>query len=150
MDPTTLAAYDAAAATFAQDWHGQPAPTDLHALIRRYFTPGRTADIGCGSGREVAWLHANGYPAVGYDPSEGLLGEARARYPDLAFKSAALPELAGDARLDVCYVLDPMLATGGGLVFSGGTKSGSSTRPAACSNACFSTLCSSRILPGQE
>jgi SAM-dependent methyltransferase len=97
MDEITLAAYDAAAASFAQDWHGQPAPADLHALIRRYFTPGRTADIGCGSGREVAWLHANGYPAVGYDPSEGLLGEARARYPDLAFKSAALPELAGIA-----------------------------------------------------
>ncbi len=56
---------------------------------------GRTADIGCGSGREVAWLSANGYPAVGYDPSDGLLTQARTRYPALQFERAALPELAG-------------------------------------------------------
>jgi SAM-dependent methyltransferase len=95
MDRTTLAAYDSAAAAFAEDWHRQPAPTDLHALVRRFFWPGRTADIGCGSGREVAWLCDNGYPAAGYDPSEGLLRQARARYPHRRFESAALPELAG-------------------------------------------------------
>ena len=93
MDRTTLAAYNDAATTFAEDWHAQPAPTDLHALIRYYFRPGLTADIGCGSGREVAWLAANGFPSVGYDASEGLLFEARARYPQLSFETAALPEL---------------------------------------------------------
>ncbi len=97
MDRNTLLAYDAAAATFAADWHEQPAPVDLHALVRRFFRSGLTADIGCGSGREVAWLCANGYPAVGYDPSDGLLAQARARYPQLAFETAALPELAGIA-----------------------------------------------------
>jgi SAM-dependent methyltransferase len=95
MDPQTLAAYDAHAQAFADDWHEQPAPADLHALVRCYFRQGRTADIGCGSGREVAWLCANGYPAVGYDPSEGLLAQARTRYPGLSFAQAALPELAG-------------------------------------------------------
>jgi SAM-dependent methyltransferase len=93
MDHPTLAAYDADAAAFAKDWHEQPPPSDLHALVRRYFRPGATADIGCGSGREVAWLVANGFPAIGYDASAGLLGEARARYPGLRFEAAALPEL---------------------------------------------------------
>ena len=93
MDRTTLAAYNDAATAFAADWHAQPPPTDLHALIRYYFRPGLTADIGCGSGREVAWLSANGFPSVGYDASEGLLFEARARYPQLSFETAALPEL---------------------------------------------------------
>jgi SAM-dependent methyltransferase len=97
MDRRTLAAYDTAAKTFAQDWHAQPAPADLHALVNRYFHPGLTADIGCGSGREVAWLCAHGYPAIGYDPSEGLLTEARSRYPRLRFNAAALPELTGIA-----------------------------------------------------
>jgi SAM-dependent methyltransferase len=97
MDRETLLAYDGAAAAFAADWHEQPAPADLHALVRRFFRPGLTADIGCGSGREVAWLAANGYRAVGYDPSDGLLAQARARYPQLAFETAALPELAGIA-----------------------------------------------------
>ena len=102
MDRSTVAAYDKSAADFAADWHAQPAAHDLHALVRRFFRPGATADIGCGSGREVAWLSANGFPTVGYDPSEGLLAQARARYPDLAFGPAALPELAGvaDASFD--------------------------------------------------
>ena len=95
MDQITLRAYETGAEGFAKDWHDQPAPTDLHALVRRFFRPGLTADIGCGSGREVAWLCANGYPAKGYDPSEGLLAQARARYPSLEFASAALPELTG-------------------------------------------------------
>jgi SAM-dependent methyltransferase len=94
MDRTTLAAYNAAATAFAEDWHAQPPPTDLHALIRHHFRPGLTADIGCGSGREVAWLAANGFPAIGYDASEGLLFEARARYPQHRFEAAALPDLA--------------------------------------------------------
>jgi SAM-dependent methyltransferase len=102
MDPPTVAAYDRSAAGFAADWHAQPAPADLHALLTRFFRPGRTADIGCGSGREVAWLNANGYPATGFDPSAGLLAQARARYPDLSFATAALPDLAGiaDASFD--------------------------------------------------
>jgi len=95
MDSQTLAAYDAHAQVFADDWHEQPAPADLHALVRRHFKPGRTADIGCGSGREVAWFCANGYAAVGYDPSDGLLAQARARYPGLPFARAALPALEG-------------------------------------------------------
>jgi SAM-dependent methyltransferase len=94
MDHRTLAAYDDGAAAFAADWHAQPPPADLHALIRYYFRPGLTADIGCGSGREVAWLDANGFPATGYDASGGLLAEARTRYPHLRFETAALPELA--------------------------------------------------------
>jgi SAM-dependent methyltransferase len=94
MDRQTLAAYDKDAAAFAKDWHGQPAPHDLHEIVARYFIRGgTTVDVGCGSGREVAWLNANGFPAVGFDASEGLLLEARTRYPDLSFAQAELPGL---------------------------------------------------------
>lgn len=98
MDRATLAAYDNEAAAFAQDWHAQPAPVDLHDVVTRFFVKGgATADIGCGGGREVAWLNANGFPAEGFDASEGLLAEARARYPALRFARAELPELSGIA-----------------------------------------------------
>ncbi len=98
MDRLTLAAYDHDAAAFAKDWHEQPAPVDLHDIVKRFFIKGgATADIGCGSGREVAWLNLHGFPATGYDASDGLLAEARARYPDLDFKHAELPELGGIA-----------------------------------------------------
>jgi SAM-dependent methyltransferase len=94
MDRGTLAAYDNDAAAFAKDWHEQPAPTDLHDVVTRFFIKGgRTADIGCGSGREVAWLTANGYPAEGFDASDGLLAQARSRYPQLTFARAELPAL---------------------------------------------------------
>ena len=105
MDQRTLDAYNAAAPDFAHDWSEQPAPVDLYALVQRFFVPGPTADIGCGSGREVAWLAANGFPATGFDPSEGLLREARARHPDLVFEQAALPELAGIADASFANVL---------------------------------------------
>jgi SAM-dependent methyltransferase len=98
MDRQTLAAYDKDAAAFAKDWHEQPPPTDLHDIVKRFFIPGGiTADIGCGSGREVAWLNANGFPAKGFDASEGLLAEARARYRLLDFVRAELPDLSGIA-----------------------------------------------------
>ncbi|WP_050462597.1 class I SAM-dependent methyltransferase [Herbaspirillum autotrophicum] len=102
MDQATLSAYDAAAASFAQDWESQPAPTDLHALLSRFLIPGTCADIGCGSGREVAWLDANGFQVCGYDASQGLLTQARLHHPHSEFRYAALPDLDGiaDASVD--------------------------------------------------
>jgi SAM-dependent methyltransferase len=96
MDRRTLAAYDQDAAAFAKEWQEQPTPSDLQAIVERFFIRGgTTADIGCGSGREVAWLNANGFPAVGFDASEALLKEARSRYPQFVFAQAGLPELRG-------------------------------------------------------
>ena len=95
MDRDTVRAYDAGAAGFAKDWHEQPTPVDLHALVKTFFRPGRVADVGCGSGREVAFLGAAGFDAVGYGASDALLEQARLRYPRLKFATAALPELAG-------------------------------------------------------
>ena len=96
MDRATLAAYDKDAAAFAKDWHEQPAPVDLHGVVEEYFIRGGTScDIGCGSGREVAWLNANDFVAEGFDASDGLLAEAKRRYPRLKFARAELPELKG-------------------------------------------------------
>jgi SAM-dependent methyltransferase len=95
MDARTLATYDSQAAAFATEWHAQPAPSDMQALLRRFFKPGPTADIGCGSGRDTAWFQENAFPAIGYDASEGLLAEARRLHPDLRFVMAALPALEG-------------------------------------------------------
>jgi 2-polyprenyl-3-methyl-5-hydroxy-6-metoxy-1,4-benzoquinol methylase len=96
VDRKTLAAYDLDAAAFAKEWHDQPAPGDLQEIVGRFFVRGgNSADIGCGSGREVAWLNANGFSAAGFDASEGLLAEARRRYPNFKFAHAELPELKG-------------------------------------------------------
>jgi trans-aconitate methyltransferase len=96
-DSRTMTAYDSASRSFADDWAAQPAPTDLHALVRRFFRPGPTADIGCGSGRDAGWLSAQGFPTTGFDASGGLLAEASQRFPEVTFRRAELPDLAGIA-----------------------------------------------------
>jgi SAM-dependent methyltransferase len=50
--------------------------------------------VGCGTGRDTAWLVQHGFAAVGYDPSHALLAEAGRRHPGIRFEPAALPELA--------------------------------------------------------
>ena len=105
MDPETLAAYDKGAAAFAEDWENQPPPTDMYGILRRFFVPGLTADIGCGSGRDTAWLVDNGFPARGYDASEALLREARKRHPGIEFVNASLPDLEGIADQSYTNVL---------------------------------------------
>jgi SAM-dependent methyltransferase len=95
VDRLTLGAYDDHPAAFAREWQAQAPPLDLYDLIRRYFSVGPTADIGCGSGRDTYWLSKNGYGAIGFDASKGLLAEAHRLHPDIEFRYAALPELVG-------------------------------------------------------
>ena len=105
MDTETLATYDANAAAYAAEWLAQEPPDDMYALLRTHFTPGPTADVGCGAGRDTAWLAANGFDARGFDASAGLLAEARAAHPALRFDQATLPELAGVERVAFQNVL---------------------------------------------
>src|SRR6266446_3779722 len=106
MDDATLSAYDRDATAFANDWDdAQPPPSDLHAVVRQFFSPGPTADVGCGSGRDAAWLNACGYPTKGFDASEGLLAEARRRHPQIHFSAAILPGLDGIAESSFANVL---------------------------------------------
>ncbi|HEX3358518.1 MAG TPA: class I SAM-dependent methyltransferase [Tepidisphaeraceae bacterium] len=95
MDTRTLNAYDQQAHAFAEDWHRQPPPTDLQEIVRQYFRPGITADVGCGSGRETGWLAENGFAAIGIDPSEGLLEEARRRHPGVRFVRGGVAGVGG-------------------------------------------------------
>lgn len=94
LDWPTVAAYDRDAASIAT-LHDTLIPAGLYRLIQRFFHPaGLTADIGCGAGRDCNWLYQHGYHVSGYDASEGMLVEARHRYPALDFHLTWLPELA--------------------------------------------------------
>lgn len=94
MDKKTISIYDTYADDFARAWSEQAEPFDLYSLIQKYFQPGLTADIGCGIGRDTAWLNAHGFTAIGYDASEDLLAKARQMYPHINFYNAVLPELS--------------------------------------------------------
>jgi SAM-dependent methyltransferase len=105
MDDATLSAYDRDTEVFADDWKAQPPPIDLHAVVGQYFIPGPTADIGCGSDHDAAWLNARGYPTIRFDASEGLLAEARRRLPQIHFSTDVLPGLDGVTERSFANVL---------------------------------------------
>jgi len=92
-DSTTIKVYNEAAASYAREWEEQPAPQDMYELLLKYFKSGITADIGCGSGRDTAWLLKQGFEVLGYDGSAGLLKEARKLHPGVLFRRSALPYL---------------------------------------------------------
>lgn len=72
-------AYDQIAAAFAATHSAMP--MNLIALGERFLTfakPGaRILDLGCGAGRDMAWLAGQGVRVVGADLSRGMLKEAR-------------------------------------------------------------------------
>jgi SAM-dependent methyltransferase len=93
VDRETLQAYERGAAEIAAR-HRAITPAELHRLILSVFHPAQpTADIGCGCGRDVAWLTRHGFPAAGYDASEQMLRAAREFYPEQAFHCDSLPDL---------------------------------------------------------
>jgi SAM-dependent methyltransferase len=94
MDQQTVVFYTQHAADLCARYR-RIAPDGLYDLIRAWFHAGAaTADIGCGSGRDVAWLTDHGFAAVGYDASPAMLAEARAAYPTIDVRTGALPDLA--------------------------------------------------------
>jgi SAM-dependent methyltransferase len=75
----TIETYDAIAAEFArQTWDIRL--TRAWTGFARHLTPAaRVLDLGCGPGRDIEWLRARGYRALGADLSLGMLRQARAR-----------------------------------------------------------------------
>ena len=93
MDSETVRIYDEHAAELAvrQGNHSHPY---LSRLIQEFFLPGQpTADIGCGCGRDLEWMVDRGYPAVGYDASEGMLAQARSIRGGMDLRRDTLPDL---------------------------------------------------------
>lgn len=94
MDLKTITAYEQSAAARCVQYRLILA-TELLQFARGFFHPGAlTADIGCGSGRDVAWLVNQGFPTVGYDASAAMLAEAQKAYPTIDVRNDSLPALA--------------------------------------------------------
>ncbi|MCX4586216.1 class I SAM-dependent methyltransferase [Streptomyces sp. NBC_01481] len=78
--------------------------------LRRYGAGPRVLDIGCGTGRDVAYLHAAGRRVVGADLSEAMLEHARAHHPGPEYLQADLRGFDLAARpFDAVVCLDSAL-----------------------------------------
>ncbi|MDT3396766.1 class I SAM-dependent methyltransferase [Streptomyces sp. B1866] len=79
--------------------------------LRRYGAPGpRVLDLGCGTGRDAAHLHAAGRAVVGADLSEAMLAHAREHHPGPRYVPADLRSFSvGDGCFDAVVCLDSAL-----------------------------------------
>jgi SAM-dependent methyltransferase len=94
MDKKTVQAYAKGAEIYSSDWLAQPSPADMYSLLKKYFiADGKTADIGCGNGRDADWLMKNGFSVCGFDSSKELVQIASGLYPKIQFSEAFLPDL---------------------------------------------------------
>jgi SAM-dependent methyltransferase len=81
MTDVTCTSYDQIAGRFAELNESMPAPvlSAAQAFLERVGGDGLLLDLGCGSGRDLAWFEARGAQAIGADISSGMLAEARRR-----------------------------------------------------------------------
>ncbi|MER7397578.1 class I SAM-dependent methyltransferase [Streptomyces sp. NPDC000151] len=78
--------------------------------LRRYGSGPRVLDIGCGTGRDAAYLHQVGRSVVGADLSEAMLAYARTHHPGPAYVRADLRAFRFPARsFDAVVCLDSAL-----------------------------------------
>jgi SAM-dependent methyltransferase len=84
MDPRTLKHYNQHAASMAAQYESADV-TRLHQrLLEALPVGGRVLEIGCGSGRDLAFLQAQGFDVTGLEPSDGMRAVALERHPGLA------------------------------------------------------------------
>lgn len=94
MDEKTVSRYD----THARETSARYEAADvsrLHVMLLRHLPPrgASVLELGCGSGRDAAFLEANGYDVAAVDASSGMIAEASRLHPELAgrLSCAAVP-----------------------------------------------------------
>ncbi|KJY35945.1 class I SAM-dependent methyltransferase [Streptomyces sp. NRRL S-495] len=80
------------------------------SVLRSYGAGPHVLDIGCGTGRDAAWLHHRaGRRVTGLDTSEAMLAHARARHPGPEYLRADMREFTLGRRFDAAICLDSAL-----------------------------------------
>jgi SAM-dependent methyltransferase len=83
MDSVTLNCYNTQAATYADRYEAADMSA-LHRLLLRHLPARcRILELGCGSGRDAAFLLAHGYDITATDASPAMLTQAARHHPEL-------------------------------------------------------------------
>jgi ubiquinone/menaquinone biosynthesis C-methylase UbiE len=88
-----MASYDRSAAEYAAQWDELRLERALHAFTSRITGQRRVLDLGCGPGRDLAFLTDLGCQLVGLDLSSGMLAQARIRLAGAQLVQADLRRL---------------------------------------------------------
>ena len=94
MDKPTLDYYALHASEVAQRYEVAPSPL-AHKFAESFPSGGRILDIGCGSGRDLAQLHKQGFQPYGVDGTEEFVQLAQMLHPELKGRvvQGLLPDL---------------------------------------------------------
>lgn len=85
MDRETVAYYDRNSGKCASRYESADMSHLDHLLLRHLpENGGRVLEVGCGSGREAAFLHGSGHDVYGVDASRAMIAEALRRHPELS------------------------------------------------------------------
>lgn len=105
MDRQTISIYDKSAEQIAA-LHKTLVPDRIYQLVNQFFIKDMIcADVGCGIGRDSAWLAKQGYPVIGIDASKGMLQQAKENYPKIHYVHDSLPLLKKQADSSFTNVL---------------------------------------------
>jgi SAM-dependent methyltransferase len=101
VDERTILHYDARCREISARYESADM-SRLHTVLLRYLPPkgASVLELGCGSGRDAAFLLANGYEVTAVDASAGMVAEATRIHPELSGRvsCAAIP-FPGDSPL---------------------------------------------------
>jgi SAM-dependent methyltransferase/SOS-response transcriptional repressor LexA len=101
MDTATLNAYETRAAEFAARY-GAADLAPLHRLLLAHLPPaGRLLEIGCGTGREAAFLAEHGFTVIATDASAAMLDQVR-RAEGSGFVAQSEPNLCRELCRELC------------------------------------------------
>ncbi len=94
MDKPTLDYYALHASEVAQRYEVAPSPL-AHRFAESFSAGGRILDIGCGSGRDLAQLHKQGFQPFGVDGTDEFVHLAQMLHPELKGRvvQGLLPDL---------------------------------------------------------
>ncbi|MFE1320615.1 class I SAM-dependent methyltransferase [Kitasatospora phosalacinea] len=80
------------------------------SVLRTHAAGPRVLDVGCGTGRDAAWLHTEaGRRVTGIDTSEAMLAHARTAHPGPEYLRADMRDFDLGRRFDAALCLDSAL-----------------------------------------
>ena len=91
MDNSTVKHYTDTASERCRAYEGVDVSA-MHELMLRYFArDARLLEIGCGTGRDAAFLVSHGRDVTATDAAEGMVNTAREAHPELASRLVCTP-----------------------------------------------------------
>ena len=113
MDASTVLYYDKNAPSLANRYEMADMSYTHRTLIRHLPEGGKVLEIGCGSGRDAAFLLNHGFDVTAIDSSSEMLSTAIAYHPELAERTcrASIPFSDKDPLLDRRFNAIVMIAT---------------------------------------